>query len=214
MNHSKELFRKIPGLLFTPLRKVVVFGFILFFIAGCTSSYTPKPRGYFKIIFPERSYQHFDNGVCPFVFDYPKYGVINRDTVFLDTVPDNPCWLNITFPALNGNLYLSYKEINDKNPLKKLIEDSHKLTFKHTVKADFIDENILQTPNHVSGVLYDVGGNAASALQFFVTDSAKHFLRGSLYFYNTPNADSIAPVVQFLRPDILKLVSTLQWKED
>lgn len=195
-----------------PFRELVVLTFFLTFIVGCTSSYTPKPRGYFKIIFPERSYQQFDDEVCPFAFDYPKYGVINRDTVFLDTVPDNPCWLNITFPELNGNLYLSYKEINDKNSLKKLIEDSHKLTFKHTVKANFIDENILQTPNHVSGILYDVGGNAASALQFFVTDSSKHFLRGSLYFYNTPNADSIAPVVQFLRPDILKLVSTLQWK--
>jgi len=138
---------------------------------------------------------------------------MNRDTVFLDTVPDNSCWFNITFPSLNGNLYLSYKDINDKNKLQKLIEDSHQLTFKHTVKADYIDEHILETPNHVSGILYDVGGNAASALQFFVTDSTKHFLRGSLYFYNTPNADSMAPVIKFLRPDIVHLVSTLSWKE-
>ncbi len=186
---------------------------LLLLFTCCTSSYTPKPRGYFKIVFPERSYQHFDNGICPFDFDYPKYGVINSDTVFLDTVPDNDCWFNITFPSLNGNLYLSYKSISNKNTLEKLIQDSHTLTFKHTVKADFIDENILHTPNHVSGVLYDVGGNAASALQFFITDSTKHFLRGSLYFYNTPNADSLAPVVQFIRPDVLQLISTLQWKQ-
>ena len=214
MKRNKEPFRKISGFRLFPIYEIFLFSSALLFIGGCSSSYTPKPRGYFKIIFPERSYQHFENKECPFEFDYPKYGVMNRDTVFLDTVPDSPCWLNITFPALNGNLYLSYKEINDKNTLGKLIEDSHKLTFKHTVKANFIDENILQTPNHVSGVLYDVGGNAASALQFFVTDSFRHFLRGSLYFYNTPNADSIAPVVQFLRPDILKLISTLQWKKD
>jgi len=195
--------------------KAVLFSITALLLAsGCNSSYTPKPRGYFKIIFPERGYQHFDNGVCPFTFDFPKYGIINRDTVFLDTVPDNPCWFNITFTSLNGNLYLSYKDINEKNTLDKLIDDSHQLTFKHTVKADFIDENILHTVNHVSGVLYDVGGNAASALQFFVTDSVKHFLRGSLYFYNTPNADSIAPVVQFLRPDVLHLISTLQWKKN
>src|SRR5689334_312762 len=88
--------------------------------SSCHSDYTPKPRGYFKIALPERGYKHFDNGMCPFTFDYPKYGVINHDTVFLDTVPDNPCWFNITFPSLNGNLYLSYKDINDQNSLSKL----------------------------------------------------------------------------------------------
>src|SRR6185436_15621292 len=135
---------------------VLVLVFVMWIFSSCNSSYTPKPKGYFKIVFPERGYQHFDNGDCPFTFDYPKYGMLNRDTVFLDTVPDNPCWFNITFPSLNGNLYLSYKEINEKNPLDKLIDDSHRLTFKHVVKADYIDENVLHTPNHVSGTLFDV----------------------------------------------------------
>lgn len=194
-------------------KDIFIFAVLIFF-AGCTgSSYTPKPRGYFKITLPEHSYRHFDNGTCPFTFDYPAYGVINHDTVFLDTVPDNPCWFNITFPSLNGNLYLSYKDISGKNTLAKLTEDSHKLTFKHTVKADFIDENYLSTPNHVYGIYYEVGGNAASAVQFFVTDSNRHFLRGSLYFYNTPNADSLAPVVNFIKPDIVQLIKTLKWKE-
>jgi len=186
----------------------------MIFLSACHSFYTPKPKGYYRISFPERGYQKFENTTCPFTFDFPTYGVINRDTIFLDTVPDNPCWLNITFPSLNGNLYLSYKEIGGRNSLEKLIEDSHQLTYKHTVRADFIAENSVQTPNHVSGILYDVGGNAASALQFFVTDSSQHFLRGSLYFYNTPNADSMAPVLKFLRPDVVHLLSTLKWKNE
>ncbi len=183
------------------------------FLVSCNSAYTPKPRGYYKITFPEKGYQHFNNGACPFTFDYPKYGVINRDTIFLDTLPDNPCWFNITFPTLNGNLYLSYKEITRENSLNSLIEDAHKMTFKHAVKADFIDENYLSTPNHVYGIYYEVGGNAASALQFFITDSIKHFLRGSLYFYNTPNADSIAPVLSFIKPDVMELIKTLKWQD-
>lgn len=185
---------------------------LLILLTGCGSSYTPKPRGYYRITMPQRGYKHFGNNQCPFTFDYPSYGVINRDTVFLDTLPDNPCWFNITFPSLNGNLYLSYKDIAGKNTLPKLIEDAHKLTFKHTVKADFIEENFISTPNHVDGILFDVGGNAASPIQFFVTDSISHFLRGSLYFYNIPNADSIGPVVKFIRPDLLKMIETLQWK--
>ncbi len=183
------------------------------FLVSCNSAYTPKPRGYYKITFPEKGYQHFNNGACPFTFDYPKYGVINRDTIFLDTLPDNPCWFNITFPTLNGNLYLSYKEINRENALNNLVEDAHKMTFKHAVKADFIEENYLSTPNHVYGIYYEVGGNAASALQFFITDSIKHFLRGSLYFYNTPNADSIAPVLNFIKPDVMELIKTLKWQD-
>lgn len=182
-------------------------------VLGCGNAYTPKPRGYFKITLPERGYQHFDNGICPFTFEFPIYGVVNRDTVFLDTIPDNPCWLNITFPSLNGNLYLSYKEIAGKKMLQQLMEDAHQLTFKHTIKADYIDENYLETPNHVYGIYYEVGGNAASAVQFFVTDSLRHFLRGSLYFYNTPNADSIAPVVNFIKPDVLELIKSLKWKD-
>ncbi|MEO6167508.1 MAG: gliding motility lipoprotein GldD [Chitinophagales bacterium] len=196
----------------TNIISIFCFTLASFFVLGCGASYTPKPRGYFKITLPERGYAHFDNGTCPFTFEYPSYGVINRDTVFLDTVPDNPCWFNITFPSLNGNLYLSYKEMGENTELAKLIEDAHELTFKHTVKADFIEENYLETPNHVYGIYYEVGGNAASAVQFFVTDSVKHFLRGSLYFYNTPNADSIAPVVNFIKPDILQLIKTLKWK--
>jgi len=194
-------------------RKFLLFILFSFLLISCDTSYTPKPRGYFKITLPQRAYRHFNNGACPFTFDYPKYGVINRDSVFLDTIPDNPCWFNITFPALNGNLYLSYKEINKKNTLDKLIEDAHKLTFKHAVKADFIDENYLSTPNHVYGIYYEVGGNAASAIQFFVTDSIEHFIRGSLYFYNTPNADSISPVLNFIKPDVMKLIKTLKWQD-
>lgn len=192
---------------------ILFFALCCFALPACHRSYTPKPRGYFKITLPERGYQHFDNGSCPFTFEYPTYGVINRDTVFLDTIPENPCWFNITFPSLNGNLYLSYKDIDGKDMLRQLVEDAHAMTYKHTIKADYIDENYLQTPNHVSGIYYEVGGNAASAVQFFVTDSVKHFLRGSLYFYNVPNADSIAPVVNFIKPDILELIKSLHWKD-
>jgi gliding motility-associated lipoprotein GldD len=191
---------------------VIVFLAASMFIS-CERTYAPKPRGYFKISLPERGYREFNNQACPFTFEYPTYGIINRDSIFLDTLPDNPCWLNITFASLNGNLHLSYKEITQDQPLQQLVEDAHRLSFKHTVKAEFIDENFLRTENDVTGILFDIGGNAASSLQFYVTDSSTHFLRGSLYFYNTPNADSIAPVLEFIRPDVIKMIETLKWRE-
>lgn len=108
---------------------------------------------------------------------------------------------------------MSYTAIDAANPLDKLIRDSYKLTFKHTVKADYIDETNVSGKNpHVNGILYDVGGNAASAVQFYITDSSRHFLRGSLYFYASPNADSIAPAVDYFRKDVEHLIETLKWK--
>ena len=55
-------------------------------------------------------------------------------------------------------------------------------------------------------------GDAASNVQFFLTDSSQHFLRGALYFFNPPNPDSIAPVLQFVRGDIDHIAQTLVWR--
>lgn len=38
------------------------------------------------------------------------------------------------------------------------------------------------------------------------------YLRGSLYFYASPNADSIAPAVEYFRKDVEHLIETLKWK--
>jgi gliding motility-associated lipoprotein GldD len=108
---------------------------------------------------------------------------------------------------------LSYKEINEQNSLSKLLEDSHKLTFKHTRKAQYIDENVLHNDHGVSGILYEIGGNAASNAQFFLTDSVKHYIRGSLYFSSVPNEDSLAPVIKFVKDDMMKMFKTFEWDE-
>lgn len=108
---------------------------------------------------------------------------------------------------------MSCTAISSQNTLEKLIKDSYKLTFKHTIRADYIDETIVRGKNaRVAGMLYDVGGNAASGVQFYVTDSSHHFLRGSLYFNAAPNIDSLAPAIDYFRNDVLHLIETLSWK--
>ncbi|HAN77196.1 MAG TPA: gliding motility lipoprotein GldD, partial [Bacteroidales bacterium] len=64
----------------------------------------------------------------------------------------------------------------------------------------------------IFGTVYIIQGNTASQVQFYITDSVKHFLRGALYFSNHPNKDSLAPVVNFLTDDIVKLIETTRWK--
>lgn len=184
---------------------------LLAYFSACDTSYPPKQKGFFRIDLPQKAYREFTSDVCPFRFQYPVYADVVRDSLFFGKVAENPCWLNIDFKGLGGKIHLSYKEINADNSLGKLIEDAHKLTFKHTTKADFIDENAIQNEQGVSGILFEVGGNAASNAQFFLTDSTKHFIRGSLYFSATPNEDSLAPVIRFVKEDMLMLMRTFEW---
>ncbi|MFN5400999.1 MAG: gliding motility lipoprotein GldD [Bacteroidota bacterium] len=187
---------------------------MLLTITACEHEYTPKQRGYYRISLPERKEpQHYQNADCPFTFEYPSYAKLYKDTVFLDTVPDNPCWMNLELGELNGTIFLSYKTMNGKQDLGRLIEDAHTLSYKHTIKAEYINPISIHPKPDVYGLYYDVGGNAASNVQFFVTDSNRHFIRGALYFRNTPNIDSIAPALNYVKQDLTHLISTLSWKQ-
>jgi gliding motility-associated lipoprotein GldD len=179
---------------------------------ACNSEYTPKPRGYFKIEFPPKKYQLFDAPGFPYSFEYPVYGEIVKDSLFFDERAENPYWINIDFPQFEGKIHISYKEIG-KNKFDSLVNDAFTMSYKqHTYKASAIEPKEFTTPSGVGGVYFTLKGNAATANQFFATDSVKHFLRGALYFSATPNADSLAPVNQFLKEDMEHLIGTLRWK--
>lgn len=187
--------------------------FCLLLLASCgEETYIPKPRGYYKIDLPKKSYRLFDQATYPYRFEYPVYAEVEKDSMFFDEKTENPWWINITMKSLNAKIYISYKEINAKNALSSLLDDSYKLSHYHSKKASYINEKqIFHTGNHVHGLFYDVGGNAASALQFYATDSIHHFLRGALYFDATPNVDSLKPINDFLRKDVEHLINTLTW---
>ncbi|MDQ3848530.1 MAG: hypothetical protein M3261_06205 [Thermoproteota archaeon] len=181
-------------------------------VVACNSGYTIKPRGYFKIDFPQKTYQRFDRAGFPYTFEYPVYGHIVQDTLFFDDKPENPYWINIDFPQFDARIHISYKEIG-RNKLDSLINDAFTLSYKqHTYKASAIEPQPFSTPNGISGVYFTLRGNTATSNQFFVTDSVKHFLRGALYFNATPNEDSLQPVNDFLRKDLQHLIHTLQWR--
>lgn len=205
------LLRKYKFVFITGWVLKVGITIFIFVQATCNDNYTPKPIAYHKIDFPEKDYQPSEIKHCPFSFEYPTYTTIEKDSVFFNEKVENPCWMDIKFNNFKGVLHLSYKEIEQATDFAKYVDDAHKLTFKHTVKAESIDEYEIETPNKVGGIIYEVGGEAASSVQFFLTDTTAHFLRGALYFNNTPNADSIAPVVKFVRADMMHLIETFEW---
>ena len=186
--------------------KYLIILALIYSFTGCRYSAVPKPRGYFRIDLPAKTYRLYDT-LCPFIFEYPAYGQVSYDVGKIS----EPCWFNIEFPRYRAKIHFSYKQI-DKN-LESVLKESNDLAYSHSVKADAINEQPWQNAHEkVYGILYDIKGNTASSVQFFVTDSIKHFLRGALYFSVPPNEDSLAPVIKFFREDIIHLVETFKWK--
>ena len=190
----------------------VFFLFSLFTLFSCNSPYVPKPAGYFKIDFPSKEYKVFDEAGFTYTFEYPGYATVARDTSFFGDPPENPWWINIEFPQFNAKVYVSYKIIGQYK-LEKLLNDAFNLTNKQSVKASYINDSLINTPNGVHGMFFKVSGDVATANQFFLTDSTKNFLRGALYFDSSPNQDSLKPVNDFLVQDLRHLINTFQWKK-
>jgi gliding motility-associated lipoprotein GldD len=188
---------------------------VLFF-AACSGDhdYSPKPRGYYRIVFPKKDYREYVSKY-PFTFLYPKYAVMALDTQtrVAPKLLNMEDLINMQFPQFNGTLHLSYDRFTTKTEFNKLVEDARKLAFKHTVKATGIDDGRISIPEHkVYGIYYTIDGNAASSVQFFLTDSVKNYMRGALYFNSEPRLDSIQPVLNFVKQDINIMIKSFRWK--
>lgn len=200
-----------------------------FFFFSCNSTYTSKKRAYFRIDFPARKYVPFQKAGYPYTFEYPAYANILQDSTFFDSNPENPWWINIDFPVFHGRIFLSYKVIGGKamyklkqqngtyrdsvgiNVFDKMVNDAFNLTNKNEAVASSIRDSIIHTANGITGVFFRVGGNAATAKQFFLSDTTSNFIRGALYFDVNPNVDSLRPVQDFLQTDIDHLINTFKW---
>lgn len=180
---------------------------VLTSISSCTRSYAPKPHAYPKIVFPERGFELFSPN-CPFEMKIPKYS---------EMIPDSgdftePCWYNMYIPAFDATLHMSYKHFSKQNQLDSMMEDAYKMVFKHTIKAEDIEEIEIKNEFDYKGILYDISGNTATPMNFYLSDGKNNFIRGAFYFNNHTNRDSVAPVVNFVREDILTMINSIQFK--
>lgn len=192
------------------MRNPIIILFLLILLVACGGNETPKPRGFFRIALPEKVYIQFDS-LHPYRFEHPVYSVVVPDT--RDWA--EPYWADIVFEDFNARLHLSYKQVSSRNELYGLHQDAHTFVHRHIPKATAIrDEIFINEEDRVFGTLIRIRGReAASALQFWATDSVRHFLRGALYFNVTPDNDSLAPVIEFLEEDIRHLLLTLEWQD-
>lgn len=174
---------------------------------SCGEVSIPRPYGYFRVDLPEHAYRKVDTLNLPFRFDLPTNAkIISRKAMGAEK------WIDLYYPELNASIYCSYKPV--KGNLIDLLEDSRKIVYKHSVRADGIGEKVFDdSEKNVHGILYDLKGNTASSVQFVLTDSTRNFLRGALYFDNVPNKDSIAPMAEFIREDVIRIMESIEWKK-
>lgn len=188
---------------------VILICLLGFGLESCREESVPKPHGYQRIELPETAYASYQHP-CGLLFEVPVYSKIEHVQNHASLQDD--CWFNCAFPVFRAKLHCTYRAIEDENDFLELVEDAHQMVFTHEIKASGILTRSFDFPGKkVSGVLYTLGGPVASPVQFFASDSSRHFLRGSLYFDNAPNPDSIAPALTRLTQDIEHLIETLDW---
>ncbi len=186
---------------------LAIISALIIWVAFYEEVHVPKPKGYFRIELPEKKYFEY-NSACPVRFEVPAYSSME---VFQDSLERDSCKFNLFMPGFKARIHCTYMPVG-KN-FDKLIHDAYGFAAKHEMKASGLKRTMIEDEERkVFGIIYEIEGEAASQMQFFFTDSVDHFFRGSLYFYNPPNADSIAPVLEFLKSDIDHIAQTLQWQ--
>lgn len=189
-------------------RSFSIIGILVFTCMFCSCSKTsiPRPYGYFRVDLPPHAYRSIDTLNLPYRFDLPEnVQLIQRKS------EGEMYWIDLYYPKLNASIYCSYKPVQGN--LINLLEDTRKIVYKHSVRADGISERVFDHPEkNVHGILYELKGNTASYVQFVLTDSTRNFFRGALYFNNVPNKDSIAPMADYIREDVIHIMESFEWK--
>jgi gliding motility-associated lipoprotein GldD len=180
-----------------------------FLLLSCTTSYQPKPKGYNRLILPEKKYRALPDSL-PYQFQYSTSAKLLRDTSWIN----EKHWVEIYYPELKANIHITYKKIDNKETLlKEFLNDAYNLTSKQQIKAYGIDEVKVVTPKGKTALIAEISGEVPSQFQFTMTDSTENFLRGALYFNTKVQNDSLAPAIDFMKKETMHLINTLEWKK-
>jgi gliding motility-associated lipoprotein GldD len=191
------------------MKQLIFVLFFSLFIYSCSQVYSPKPKGYNRIDLPEHAYQNLPDSL-PYAFEYSKYAEIEAD----HSATTEPYWITLHYPKFMADIQLTYKPIkNQEALLKEYLNDAYKLTSSHQIKAYSIEESNVRTPSGKTATVAELSGEVPSQFQFHITDSTQHFLRGALYFRTATKNDSLAPVIEYMKVDIIHLLNTLTWND-
>lgn len=204
------------------MHKIIFFSVtvILIFLLSCKEEkvYIPKPRVYPKVEYPNRNQIKLRKNFCAFSFEYPDYMSFEQDTLFLHREAPHACWFNLNLSSLNGSIHFTYTDLKKCDSLSaclhKVYNDAYQMAQEHVPKANALEDFSINNPEkRVFGVLFNIEGHIASPFQIVLTDSVNHAVRAALYFNSRPEADSMAPVIEFVKTDIMNMLNSFEWNE-
>jgi gliding motility-associated lipoprotein GldD len=190
------------------VKKALLISLVIGGLFSCGPEYTPKQKGYNRIEMPEHSYYTLAD-TFPYSFQVSELVTVEPHKSPYATKD----WIDLKYYEYNAEIQITYIPIENAQMFASLLEDAYTLTSKHQIKASAIDRYQVITDKGESATLFELEGDVPSQFQFFVTDSTQHFLRGALYFRTATKNDSLAPVIEYIKEDALKLVNTLEWKD-
>ena len=181
---------------------------VLFIVlSSCQQSSIPKPYGYVRLTMPDTCYADAVPAGYPYRFDVS----CNAEVRPVSDEQGGQYWIDLHYPALNATVHCSYQPV--RGNLRELTDDAIRFVYRHSSHASSIPEQgFVHAEARVYGVLFDLEGNTASSMQFFVTDSVRHFFRAAAYCDCVPNADSLAPVYDYLHKDVVRMVESFEWR--
>lgn len=172
-------------------------------LISCGKDPLPKPSGELRLEYPAATYQRSPDG-CAYSFEYSTFAK-------LTDAEKKPCWYYLTYPQMKAKVFITYFPIENNFSLH--VKEAEKMVYDHTIRASAIDAQFFEYKDKkVYGNFYELKGQTASNLQFFITDSTRNFVMGYLYFNTRPKPDSLAPAVDYVKKDLMRLIDTFEWK--
>lgn len=208
-----KLYLGMNTRMYSPLSDSLSLGTIFYvfaltlFTVSCQSDFLPKPMGYNRIDLPDPTFLPLEQNL-PYQFEYSRHAQVEPDRFN----PEEKNWINLHYPQWEARVHLTYKSLDgQRTTLKAYLDDALSLTSKHQIKAYGIDEMVVRNPAGHTGLVSELSGEVPTQFQFFVTDSTSHFLRGALYFNTAVKNDSLAPIIEYIKSDVMHLINTLEF---
>jgi len=181
---------------------------LLVVLSACEEVYLPKPAGYNRIDLPQNAYQALPY-TFPYSFVYSNYAQLAGDS----NKNADRYWANLYYDDFDALLQITYKDLTQgDNEAKVLLNEAFALAMRHDVRAYGIEETLVALPRGQVASLTQLEGEVPTQLQFFTSDSTNHFFRGALYFSTATKNDSLQPIINFIKKDVLEMLKSFEWK--
>ena len=183
---------------------IIPIFFFTFMIFSCNETNLPKQNGFLRIEFKEPYYSIYEETDTLFNFYY------NSGSTDLDQIGNSQFLFD--YNDLNLSLNLSFYNIEGSQDLEKKSRDFSLILDTHTKKSNGVILREYDNNNRrIFGKLYEIKGDVASPIQFYLTDSISNFISGSVNLKFKSNYDSIYPSIQYVKNDILVLFESINW---